>query len=219
MYYYAPTISTVWATPESDELLAYIARVSNPDNQRNENVEGLLKFMMREGHVSPFDMCNMNLEINVPRDIARQVLRHSSIKPQEFSQRYAAVLDTLGGLVLREFRTQHPTDRQLSVDVDSDDPRHAEWHKKQVAVAAAVQDAYSWCLTNGGAKEVARIVLPEGMTPSRLYMNGRYRDWIFYLKERLKPSTQKEHRWAAELVLAEFRKNAPVTARTFFPED
>lgn len=209
------SVRLIWATPNADELLAYIARVSNPGGQ-DKPIGKLLNYMMTEGHASPFAMVNMCLEFNCPRDIARQALRHYSISPQEFSQRYQTV-EELGSFHVREFRAQHPTNRQLSVEVPADDPRHAEWRARQQRLLDLVHENYVWCLSAGGAKEVARVILPEGLTPSRLYFNGSMRSWIFYLKARLHPGTQKEHRELAAHVLAEFRKVAPVTAEVFFP--
>lgn len=210
-------IKLVWATPDIDGQIAYIARVSNPANQLNKSIKGLLTHMMEEGHVSPFDMANVCLEFNMPRDIARQALRHSSIKPQEFSQRYQTV-DKLGAMETREFRLQDTSNRQSSIDVPFDDPRAIEWQRRQRALIKQVQDDYDWCIANGGAKEVARVILPEGLTPSRLYFNGSMRNWIFYLKSRLHPSTQKEHRLIATQVLAILREVAPVTIGAFFKE-
>jgi thymidylate synthase (FAD) len=206
-----------WATPDIDKEIMYMARVSNPQGQDSENIQ-LLFYCMKEGHVSPFDMANVCLEFNSTRDIIRQALRHDSIKKQEFSQRYQTV-DKLDIFTFREFRTQHPTNRQLSVEVQDDDPRHAAWARHQQRVLDACEDAYDWCLKNDGAKEVARIVLPEGMTPSRAYFNGTLRSWIFYLKARLHESTQKEHRVLAQQALEILREVAPITMSAFFPEE
>jgi thymidylate synthase (FAD) len=206
-----------WATPDIDKEIMYMARVSNPQGQDSENIK-LLFYCMKEGHVSPFDMANACLEFNSARDIIRQALRHDSIKKQEFSQRYQTV-DKLDAFMFREFRAQHLKNRQLSVEVAADDPRHSGWEAHQREVLKAVEKAYSWCLANGGAKEVARIVLPEGMTPSRAYFNGTMRSWIFYIKARTHESTQKEHRILAEQVLEILRGAAPVTMSAFFPEE
>jgi thymidylate synthase (FAD) len=209
-------IATVWATPNGDELIAHIARVSNPDNQDNHaTAPKLIHTMMERGHVSPFDMVNICLEINTTRDIGRQILRHWSIKPQEFSQRYQTV-DKLGDFVIREFRLQDPKNRQASVEVPADDPRAIEWERRQQRLLEIVKEDYEWCLANGGAKEVARVILPEGNTPSRLYLNGSLRSWIFYLKSRLEEGTQKEHREIAQPCLEEIRKSFPVTMEAFF---
>lgn len=210
------SIKLVWATQGIDKTLAYIARVSNPENQQNESISGLLNHMMKEGHVSPFDMANVCLEFNMPRDIARQALRHSSIKPQEFSQRYQTV-DKLGGFIFREFRLQDVKNRQSSIEVATNSPLAIEWAKRQQEIFDLVQKHYDWCITNGGAKEVARVILPEGNTPSRLYFNGSIRSWIHYLQSRLHQSTQKEHRVIAGQVLEVLRDVAPVTMGAFFP--
>lgn len=210
------TAKLIWATPNADEHLAYIARVSNPNNQDNPSIEGLLRYMMREQHVSPFDMVNACIELDTTRDIGRQALRHYSIRPQEFSQRYADVTE-LGDFVLREFRMQDPKNRQASIAVDADSELALEWAERQKEVLDTVREHYKWCLAVGGAKEVARVILPEGLTPSRLYFNGTLRNWIFYLKSRLHESTQKEHRELAQNVLVELRKAAPVSVGAFFP--
>lgn len=211
-------VKLVWATPDADKQIAYIARVSAPANQANESIEGLLLYMMREGHVSPFDMCNVCVEINTPRDIGRQAIRHDSIKKQEFSQRYADV-SVLGDFVLRDFRLQDSNNRQASIEVPEDDPRAIEWKVRQLRLMDIVREDYQWCLDNGGAKECARVVLPEGLTPSRLYFNGTLRSWIFYLKSRLHSSTQKEHRLIAQQLLEVLRGVAPVTIGAFFKEN
>ena len=203
-----------WATPDIDKNIMFMARVSNPKGQNSENTR-LIRYCMENGHVSPFDMASVCLEINTTRDIARQALRHQSIKPQEFSQRYQTI-EELDEFVIREFRMQHPTNRQLSIDVPGNDPRHAEWNKRQQEVIDLVQKHYDWCLMNGGAKEVARVILPEGLTPSRCYFNGTMRSWIFYLKSRLDESTQLEHRMIAQEVREVLRGVAPITMTAFF---
>ena len=149
-----------WATPDIDKQIMYMARVSNPAGQDSENVR-LLYYCMKEGHVSPFDMANVCVEVNSPRDIIRQALRHSSIKPQEFSQRYQTV-DKLDDFVLREFREQHPTNCQLSIEVPSEDPRHDEWLRRQQHIIDVVTEHYNWCLSNGGASELAREATGRG---------------------------------------------------------
>lgn len=211
-------VKLIWATENLDANLAYIARVSNPDNQTNENIKGLLNYMLREGHVSPFEMANACLEVNVPRDIARQALRHKSFGIQEFSQRYQS-MDKLGNFTLREFRLQDITNRQSSIDVEPTDWRAIEWQKRQEELLNLTRKHYEWCLGVGGAKEVARTILPEGSTPSRMYFNGTMRSWIFYLNSRLHPSTQKEHRQLAEKILTVLRTVAPVTMSAFFGEE
>lgn len=204
-----------WATPEVDRQILYIARISNPDNQDSTDT-GLLRYCMREGHVSPFEMANACLEINTTRDIARQILRHRSFSFQEFSQRYADV-NLLGDMVERECRLQDKKNRQNSIESD-DYTLHAEWSMEQCRVWDAAISAYNQALKNGIAKEQARALLPEGLTPSRMYMNGNMRSWVHYLKQRLHESTQKEHRMIAAQVLEQLRTVAPITMAAFFGE-
>ena len=204
-----------WATPDIDAQIAFQARVSNPDNQANESIAGLLNYCMREGHVSPFEMANVCMEVNTTRDIARQILRHRSFSFQEFSQRYQDA-SKLGAWELRECRMQDTKNRQNSLPCD-DEWLRDDWVAMQDEVAMVTKGCYENALAMGIAKEQARALLPEGLTPSRLYMNGTMRSWIFYLKQRLHPSTQKEHRMVAEQALAILRDVAPVTAAAFFP--
>lgn len=205
-----------WATPNIDEQIAYQARVSNPENQDNPAIAGLLNYCMREGHVSPFEMANVCLEINTTRDIGRQILRHRSFSFQEFSGRYQS-FDALPEADLRECRLQDTKNRQNSLETD-DPTLQAQWAIHQQRVADEATAAYGWALEAGIAKEQARALLPEGLTPSRIYMNGTMRSWVHYLGQRLHPSTQKEHRQVAEQALAILRTVAPVTTSAFFPE-
>ena len=185
----------IWSTPNLEAHIGYIARVSNPTNQANENIVGLLRYMLANGHVSPFEMANVCVEINTTRDIGRQILRHRSFSFQEFSGRYASY-DALDTAPLRECRLQDTKNRQNSLETD-DTNLDLAWEARQKLVQDTAQSAYGWALQNGIAKEQARAVLPEGLTPSRIYMNGTMRSWIHYLKSRLDPSTQKEHRLIA----------------------
>lgn len=210
------TVKLIWATPDADFMIAAIARVSNPSNQANTNIEGLLNYMMREGHVSPFEMVNVCVEINTTRDIARQVLRHRSFSFQEFSQRYADI-ETLGEPILRECRLQDTKNRQNSLPCD-DKSLQKDWRDYQYIVWGEAYFRYREAIRNGVAKEQARALLPEGLTPSRLYMNGTMRSWIHYLQSRLHPSTQKEHREIAEKILDICREIAPITIKAFFNE-
>jgi thymidylate synthase (FAD) len=214
-------VKVMWATPDADEQIAYIARVSNPKNQDNQNITGLLQYMIKHGHVSPFEMVNVCLEITTTRDIARQILRHRSFSFQEFSQRYAAV-NSLGQLERRDCRFQDTKNRQNSIEPDFgvDKQRQVayQWEVLQDALIRKTTEAYAWALEQGIAKEQARAILPEGLTPSKMYMNGTLRSWIFYLQQRLDISTQKEHREIAQLVLQELRGVAPITINAFFPE-
>lgn len=214
-------VKLIWATPDIDEQIAYIARVSNPKNQDNQNITGLLQYMIKHGHVSPFEMANVCLEISTTRDIARQILRHRSFSFQEFSQRYQSV-EQLGMLEPRECRLQDRKNRQNSIDADLQLDKHRQlayqWEVLQNSIIERVNNAYTWALENGIAKEQARAILPEGLTPSKMYMNGTLRSWIFYLKQRLDPTTQKEHREIAQLVLEQLKIIAPITINAFFTQ-
>lgn len=207
-------VKLIWATPDADKMIAEIARVSNPDNQKNPNIESLLKYMMREGHVSPFEMANACVEITTTRDIGRQILRHRSFSFQEFSQRYASV-DALPVLALRECRLQDKANRQNSVKTDDYDLK-VTWELAQQIVLKEATNAYMWAIEQGIAKEQARAILPEGLTTSRLYMNGNIRSWIHYLQSRLHESTQKEHREIAVEILQILQTVAPTTMKAFF---
>lgn len=209
------SVKLVWATPDIDNTIAKIARVSNPDNQDNPNIKGLLTYMMTHGHVSPFEMANVCLELNTTRDIGRQVLRHKSLNFQEFSGRYQD-MTKLDNAPLRECRLQDTKNRQNSV-VTEDADYTSWWEEAQRVVRFHAQGLYDEALSLGIAKEQARALLPEGLTMSRMYANGNLRSWIFYLKQRLDPTTQKEHRELAQQVLAELRLVAPVTMEAFFP--
>lgn len=180
----------------TEEFIAYVARVSNPSNQANtETSERLLKYLIRNKHWSPFEMASMVVEINTTRDIARQILRHRSFSFQEFSQRYAKASDL--GFEVREARLQDIKNRQASIEVNNRELEF-EWYDRQEDVLYQANEAYQWALEQGIAKEQARAVLPEGLTRSRMYMSGTIRSWIHYCDIRTDISTQKEHRLIAE---------------------
>ena len=180
-----------------EELVAYCARVSNPSNQNNTTTsKKLLRYLSREKHWSPFEMVSACLEIETTRDIARQILRHRSFSFQEFSQRYADPVEDLDINNLRDARLQDTKNRQNSIDTDDPDLK-LEWLKKQSEVVSAAKNSYKWAIENGIAKEQARSVLPEGMTGSRLYMNGTLRSWMHYVELRSSNGTQKEHQEVA----------------------
>ena len=184
--------------PDIQDLIAYCARVSNPSNQSNtETSDRLLRYLIKNQHWSPFEMVNVCLEITTTRDIARQILRHRSFSFQEFSQRYADPVKELN-FVFREARLQDTKNRQNSIKTD-DTMLQARWDNIQADVIQAAKDAYTWAIENGIAKEQARAVLPEGLTESRLYMNGTVRSWIHYISLRKENGTQKEH---ADIALA-----------------
>ena len=200
--------------PNLQDLVAYCARVSNPSNQANsETSERLIKYLIKHKHWSPLEMVSVCIEVETTRDIARQLLRHRSFSFQEFSQRYAdptAELDD--AFVLREARMQDTKNRQNSVELDMSDEKQRllayEWERSQNRVLYAVKKEYEWAIKNGIAKEQARAVLPEGLTVSRLYVNGTLRSWIHYIDLRDGNGTQKEH---AEIA----RACAEVIAKVF----
>jgi thymidylate synthase (FAD) len=182
------------------DQIAYCARVSNPSNQISDAPsDKLIRYLIKNQHWSPFEMVSVCLEINTTRDIARQILRHRSFSFQEFSQRYADASQL--GFEEREARYQDTKNRQNSTDLDlniDDDRRLAyQWELMQKNLLEKVRDTYSWALESGIAKEQARAVLPEGMTKSRMYMNGTLRSWIHYIQLRSGNGTQKEHREVA----------------------
>ena len=181
----------------AEDFIAYAARVSNPSNQMNtETSDRLLRYCFRNKHFSIFEMVNVVMQIDTTRDIARQILRHRSFSFQEFSQRYADPTKDLG-FVTREARLQDPKNRQNSVEIEDDPFLEAEWDARQKYLIDKTSEIYEWAIKNGIAKEQARSVLPEGMTRSRLYMNGTLRSWLTYLEVRCDKSTQKEHRQVA----------------------
>lgn len=194
---------------DANELIAYIARVSNPSNQHNNlSAPKLIDYLQRHKHWSPFEHYSLTIEIECPKDIAVQILRHRSFKFQEFSQRYADV--TQMGFTTRECRLQDTKNRQNSIDIDSE-----SWHEKgtatvwrgmQVELLELAQKNYAAALKMGIAKEQARALLPIGLTMSRLYMTGDIRSWLHYLAVRLDPTTQKEHRELAALIKDEVSK-------------
>ena len=182
---------------DTTELVAFCARVSNPSNQTNkETSEKLIRYLIKHQHWSPLEMASMCLEIETTRDIARQILRHRSFSFQEFSQRYADPTKDLN-FVTREARMQDTKNRQNSVELNMEDPEQRElarlWEEKQQNVIRLAREEYTWAVSNGIAKEQARAVLPEGLTESRLYMNGTLRSWIHYIQLRSENGTQKEH--------------------------
>ena len=200
----------------AEDLLAYCARVSNPDNQMNtESSDKLLKYLIRENHWSPFEMVSICMEIETTRDIARQILRHRSFSFQEFSQRYANPDDALGWTD-REARLQDTKNRQNSIETDNKQLQD-KWLVEQDKVKLAAVKAYNWALEMGVAKEQARAVLPEGLMQSRLYMNGTLRSWIHYIDLRSGHGTQKEHIEVAKACGKEIEKIFPFAVRWFNP--
>jgi thymidylate synthase (FAD) len=179
------------------DLIAFCARVSNPSNQNNTDTsEKLIRYLIKNKHWSPLEMVSMCLEIETTRDIARQILRHRSFSFQEFSQRYADPTKELD-FALREARLQDPKNRQNSVE-NTNLAVATWWEERQKRVIHEAKEAYAWAIQNGIAKEQARAVLPEGLTVSRLYMNGTLRSWIHFIELRSANGTQKEHQLVAK---------------------
>jgi thymidylate synthase (FAD) len=177
------------------DLVAYCARVSNPSNQNStETNEKLIRYLIRNEHWSPLEMVSVCIEIETTRDIARQILRHRSFSFQEFSQRYA-VADL--GFIKKYARLQDTKNRQNSIYIENNTILADKWETVQDLLIEHAEDAYKWALENGIAKEQARAVLPEGMTVSRMYMNGTLRSWVHYIKLRSGNGTQKEHQKVA----------------------
>ena len=187
---------------DAQELVAYCARVSNPSNQFNtETSEKLINYLIKHKHWSPLEMVNVCLEIETTRDIAHQIVRHRSFSFQEFSQRYANP-SSLGEMFeIRETRLQDPKNRQNSIEIDLSNPEHEDidkaWREYQASIIYVTQQYYKWAIEHGIAKEQARVILPEGNTKTKIYMNGSLRSWIHYIDLRGDNGTQKEHRLIA----------------------
>jgi thymidylate synthase (FAD) len=192
------------------ELVAFCARVSNPSNQNNkETSEKLIRYLIKNAHWSPLEMVSMCLEIETTRDIARQILRHRSFSFQEFSQRYADPTQDLD-FVIREARLQDEKNRQNSIETD-DKMLQIEWERAQKRVIFTAKKEYEWAIKNGIAKEQARAVLPEGLTVSRLYVNGTIRSWLHYIQLRSANGTQKEHMEIAKACAGVIAKVFPMS--------
>ena len=189
-------VSLIWVTPNAEQMVGKIARVSNPSNQNNTDVARLLAYCIRNQHWSIFEMVNACVEINTTRDIGRQILRHRSFTFQEFSQRYADVT-YFPEAEPRETRLQDTKNRQSSLDTN-DLSLKQWWGDVQHQTYATAMGHYKEALEKGIAKEQARALLPEGLTPTRMYMSGTLRSWIHYINLRTGPETQKEHREVAQ---------------------
>lgn len=208
------TVKLMWGTPDADKQISFMARVSNPDNQNNEEFKRLLNYLMRHNHYSPFEMASMCVQIDTTRDISRQILRHRSFSFQEFSGRYED-MTKLGDMVERECRLQDTKNRQNSLECKDNNLRDA-FNDQQKNVWDYCVESYHLALSNNIAKEQARALLPEGLTPTRLYMTGTLRSWIHYIQVRADETTQKEHREVAAKCLEIMRQVAPITAQAFF---
>jgi thymidylate synthase (FAD) len=185
------SVKLVWVTPEAEKLIGYMARVSNPANQDNhESAPKLIKYLIKNKHWSPMEMVNICVEIETTRDIARQILRHRSFSFQEFSQRYAV---SEGFIQDSQARLQDTKNRQNSLY--SDDISLQNWFEgAQRRLVTEAKFLYTAALEKGIAKECARVFLPEGLTVSKMYMQGTLRSWLHYIDIRTDVATQKEHR-------------------------
>ena len=202
------TPDNIIGVDDAQELIAYCARVSNPSNQNNKDTsEKLIKYLIKHKHWSPLEMVSACIEIETTRDIARQILRHRSFSFQEFSQRYADPVKELD-FIRRGARLQDPKNRQNSIDAASINVQDM-WDMKQQEVIKLCKEVYKWAIDEGIAKEQARAVLPEGMTVSRMYMNGTLRSWVHYIDLRSANGTQKEHQDIAIACAREITKIFP----------
>ena len=202
-------VNLISVTPDAEKHIAYVARVSNPKNQNNDNFAGLLKYCIKHGHWSIFEQAFMTLEIETTRGIAAQILRHRSFTYQEFSQRYADS-NLLGEIELPELRRQDTKNRQNSID-DLDDEVVEKLNKQMNTLFSSALSLYNQMLEKGIAKECARFVLPLA-TPTRIYMTGSCRSWIHYINLRTGHGTQKEHMEIAQECKNIFSQVYPVVA-------
>ena len=202
-------VKLVSITPDAEQTMAYIARVSNPSNQDNEKYAGLLKYCIKHNHWSVFEQSSMSLEIETTRAIAAQILRHRSFTFQEFSQRYAAST-ALGDIDLPELRRQDDKNRQNSTD-DLDPEMVEKFNKQMITLFSSAKSLYEQMLSQGVAKECARMVLPL-CTPTRIYMTGSCRSWIHYINLRSAHGTQKEHMVIAEACRKVFTEQFPAVS-------
>jgi thymidylate synthase (FAD) len=207
--YTKPVLEELGEDSDILDLIAFCARVSNPGNQYNTKTsEKLIKYLIKHKHWSPFEMADATIEIETTRDIAHQILRHRSFSFQEFSQRYADPTKDMK-FEIRETRLQDQENRQNSIET-GDETLKWQWEKLQAGAIENARAAYEWAIENGIAKEVARAVLPEGNTTTRLYMKGSIRSWVHYIEVRTDPTTQKEHREVAMACARELAKIFPM---------
>tara|TARA_Y100001937_G_scaffold124406_1_gene189067 strand:+ start:501 stop:1130 length:630 start_codon:yes stop_codon:yes gene_type:complete len=202
-------VQLITVTPDSEKNMAFVARVSNPNNQDNENFSGLLRYCIKHQHWSVFEQAHMTLEIETTRAIAAQILRHRSFTFQEFSQRYAQS-NQLGEIELPELRRQDTKNRQNSID-DLDKDVVDKLNRQMITLFSSAQSLYSQMIEEGVAKECARMVLPL-CTPTRIYMTGSVRSWIHYINLRSAHGTQKEHMEIAEACKVVFKEQFPVVS-------
>jgi len=214
-------VQLIWTTPQAEEMIVKMARVSAPANQDNmDTAPRLLKYLIKHKHWSPFEMANMCVEIETTRAISPQILRHRSFSFQEFSQRYASAAE-MGGILMPHLRSQDYKNRQNSNDDLKErlgGEKLANFYRRMSTILEDSKHLYNEMVSEGVAKESARFVLPLA-TPTRLYMNGTLRSWIHYLQLRCDPGTQLEHREIAEAIKRIFCKEFPIIGETAFAED
>jgi thymidylate synthase (FAD) len=212
-----PSVKLVWATPDGENLVSQMARVSSPKNEKNwESAPKLINYLIKHRHWSPFEMVGACVEISCTRDIARQILRHRSFYFQEFSQRYA---EADRGYAQAETRLQDVKNRQNSLSLgETEDEQNLKdwWENRQAYLVEEIDRIYSVALKSGIAKEVARKILPEGITMSRMYMYGTLRSWLHYIQLRTGEETQKEHREVAEEIKIKLSDVFPTTFNVYF---
>lgn len=196
-----------WITPDADNVVAHIARVSNYLAKVDDPAEKLITYLLTHKHYSPFEMASACIEIETTRTISRQIIRHRAFHFQEFSQRYAEILPDP---VFSEARLQDPKNRQNSIAIEQDGPLGDFWQDEQEHVWTTVHNAYMAALEQGVAKEIARRILPEGLTPTRLYMHGTLRDWLFYVNVRSGNGTELEHQQVAHGVRDIIEQHCPL---------
>ena len=204
-------VELISLTPDAEKTMAYIARVSNPKNQKNEDYSKLLSYCIKNEHWSPFEMVSVQMSITTTRDISRQIIRHRSFSFQEFSQRYAEAPDQTYN---REARLQDPSNRQNSIEIDNDSTQ-VDWKKLQEHVGMESRQAYNEALKMGIAKEQARALLPEGLTETTVIVSGSLRSWIHYCQLRKANGTQKEHREIADRCWSIITGHFPSLANIF----
>lgn len=200
-------IALKWITPDAERMIVDCARVSSDPAKASRPDADLLRYLLRHKHFSPFEMSSACIEIVTTRDIARQILRHRSFSFQEFSQRYQSI-DVLTAVAPREARMNHPTNRQASTDCD-DDALRGWWLEQQAEVQGTAMVAYREALKRGIAKEVARAVLPEGLTVSRMFMSGTIRSWLHFIEVRTDAGAQSEVQAIARAVSAILTDHIP----------
>ena len=202
-----------WITPDADMMIGHIARVSNLKALPEDDASKLIRFLIKHHHWSPFEMANMCVEINTTRDIGRQILRHRSFSFQEFSQRYAEV--EIEEIAMREMRSKGSTNRQGSIS----DGAHGLSEVCLNDTARECFSMYRQAIDNGVAPECARSILPEGYTPTRMYMNGTIRSWIHYINERTEEVVQKEHRIIAQQIAGILYDEIPDVCHAMWGDD